>query len=733
MSKYTDDQIKDIDDKYLEMIEKIKPNMDINQLSLIHKAYQIALNTFDGIYLYSNNKPFLFLLIEVAKISVLEIGLSAPSIISIFLYNVDLEKDISINEIKETFGNNVSTIVSGFKKVSGLDTERLSYQSENFRKLFLSLIDDIRVVLIFIALKLYELRNEEDIDPINFKLSIYEVKHFYIPITHRLGLYIIKAELEEEVMIYENPKEFQLIKEYIKATKTKQEVLMKEFIAPIERELIAQGFDGYIKWRTKSIPSIYTKMREQNVEIENVFDIFAIRIIITNSSLKSEKEDCWRVYSIVTNLYEPDPKRLRDWITTPKASGYESLHTTVKANTGRWVEVQIRTARMDEVAEKGQAAHWQYKEKNQKQTSEEWLTQIRNILEHPEQIPALNTAKYANKHQSDKIFIFTPGGDLKQLPIGSTVLDFAYEVHTKVGETCSGAQVNGKNVPIRHILKNGDKVKINTNKNQTPKADWLNFVTSVKAKTRIKRYLKEEVLKEAELGRGILLRKFKNWKINHTDLIISSLIKEFKTTDSIELYHKIATEQIDIAEVKRFIFSQNEEDKAAKDDKPEDIQESKKAVQQTDNEDFLVIDNDLSNVNYNLAKCCKPIAGDDVFGFVTIGQGISIHRKNCPNAVRLREKYSYRLIHVKWKEAAAGLTSYLATLHISGKDSLGLVDEITTVISKDLKINMRNISFSEKDGNVDGKITVQISSEQHLDRLISRLEKIRGIKVQKIE
>lgn len=715
---------------YAKMIEEVASNMSEKQRDLIDQAYNLALKSYDGKRMYSG-KPYILHLIELAKIAVKEIGLSAPSVISALLHGIDYKTGYDINAIKEQFGQDVATIITGFNQVSNIRTERLSFQSDKFRKLFLSLVDDIRVVLIKIAHRLYDLRNQNDINPSDLRIFISEVKHLYMPITHRLGLYKIKAEFEEYVMLYENPEKFEEIKQYISTTKDKQEDLMKGFIAPIESELIAQKIDVSVKWRTKSIPSIYAKMQEQNVGIDRVFDIFAIRIIINNSSQKREKEDCWRTYSVVTDLYQPDPGRLRDWVTTPKASGYESLHTTVKHET-HWVEVQIRTSRMDEIAEKGQAAHWQYKEKTHHQVSEEWLNQIRSILENPQRTTAVNSAQYANKYQTDKIFIFTPQGDLKQLPKGSTVLDFAYEVHTKIGDTCSGARVNNKAVPIRHELKNGDKVEIITSKKQAPKADWLNFVTTDRARSKIKRFLKEEELKEAELGRGILHRKLKNWKINFNDQIINLLLREFKFENAIELYHKIATEEILLTDVKQLLLSHEEAEVEVKAERTEEISDSKKTSNTYDNEDFLVIDNDLKNINYKLAKCCSPIPGDDVLGFVTVGQGIAIHRKGCPNAVHMLEKYSYRLINVKWREAA-NTGSFQATLRITGKDSLGLMGEITNVVAQE-KMNMRSISFNTHDGFFDGKLVLQIAGNQHLEQIIPKILRLRGIeKVQRID
>ncbi|HOI33381.1 MAG TPA: TGS domain-containing protein, partial [Bacteroidales bacterium] len=508
---------------------------------------------------------------------------------------------------------------------------------------------------------------------------------------------------------------------------------MQQFIQPIQRELMVQGFDCNIKWRTKSISSIYAKMKAQNVEFEQVYDIFAIRII-TKSPIKKEKEDCWRIYSIVTDIYPPNPKRLRDWITTPKASGYESLHTTVQMTDGKWVEVQIRTERMDQIAEKGQAAHWQYKDSSGKMDTEEWLNQVRDILENPDQINFDYSYRNSNKYQSDKIFIFTPNGDLKQLPKGSTVLDFAYEVHTQVGSSCNGARVNNRIVPIRHELQNGDRVEVMTSKKQCPKTDWLNFVVTDRARSKIKRYLREEELKEAEIGKAMLFRKLKNWKIANFDEVVNKLVKQYKTASSIELYHGIATDTIDLIGLKKFLHEEITLPSKAINEPQENLpDENKKQETSRQKDDYLVIDETLSNVNYRLAKCCNPIPGDNVFGFVTIGGGITIHRLGCPNSRRLKENYPYRLMQVRWKESIDS-SGFQTALRISGKDTLGLVGEITKVISSDMKVNMRSISFDTRDGRFDGRLVLQIKDTDHLEQLIYRLGKISGIeRVQRVD
>jgi GTP diphosphokinase / guanosine-3',5'-bis(diphosphate) 3'-diphosphatase len=718
-----------ITDKHIALIERLSSGCTQEELKKINLAFEWASKTYNGQRLGSG-KPYILHLIELAHIAVDEIGLGTTSVIAAFLHGINLKSDFSLGMIEEKFGSGVRLIVDGFNRVSQMRTERLSFQSDSFRKLFLTLIDDIRVILLKIAHRLYDLRNPDDVASEKLKPFMQEVKHLYIPIAHRLGLYNIKAEFEEKVMMYENPEIFQGINEQIKATKKKQEVFIQDFLAPIERELLAQGLDCSVKWRTKSIPSIYAKMKAQNLDFDQVYDIFAVRII-TKSKPKKEKEDCWRVYSIVTDIYQPNPKRLRDWITTPKASGYESLHTTVKSMGDRWVEVQIRSERMDEIAERGQAAHWRYKGTDKKRDMEDWLNQVRDVLENPDQINFDQTNRNKPKPKNEKIFIFTPNGDLKQLPEGSTVLDFAYEVHTKVGETCSGAKVNNKNVPIRYQLQNGDKVEIITSKKQYPKQDWLGFVVTERARSKIKKFVREEDLRESEAGKELLVRKLKNWKIPYNDQGINYLVKTFKTDTAIELYHQLATEKIDLQDIKKCLLEFAELDKerqAARANKTEDKISFKMPGQgeEKSNDDFLIIDQSLKNVNFKLAKCCNPIPGDSVFGFVTIGSGITIHRVNCPNASRLVERYSYRVMKVRWRGESDNPV-FNAAIRVQGKDLLGLVGEITKVISNDLKVNMRSISFDTRDGMFNGSIQLQIKDVENLEQLMHKLLKVNGV------
>ena len=731
MASYTSLELLAIQRAYETMLADISPSVNAPEhLALIDKAYRYCLERYDGRYLLSG-KAYMLHLIDMARIAVVEVGLGYISVAAAFLHGIDYKMGVSIKELREEFGRTVAIVLEDFSEISKLDTEKVAFNSDNFQVMFLSLIDDMRAVLLKIVHRVYDVRNQNDVAPERLAKYFHEIKYIYIPIVHRLGLYKLKSELEEKLMLYENPAMFHEIEAKIEATHEARKKTADDFISRISESINAEldrtkkngklKYAYSVKWRLKSIPSIYAKMRAQNVPFEEVYDLLAARVII-RCALKDEQECCWSVYSAITNLYEPMPERLRDWITKPKASGYESLHTTVKYDDKMWFEVQIRTTRMDDIAETGQAAHYLYK--GEKETSEEWLLNVREVLENPGLVSFENS--YRKLYKSDKIFIFTPEGDLKQLPIGSTVLDFAYEVHTRVGETCNGARVNGKMVPIRHELTNGDKVEIITSKRQSPRADWLNVVVTEKAKNKIRRYLKEQELKESELGKGMLQRRLKNWKLPFSETMVEMLVKEFKLENSLQLYHQISTEKIDIADVKRFLTAKFGEN-AEKTEKtvPEHISSSKKD-NSAEPEECLSIGEDIDNVTYKLAKCCNPIPGDQVFGFVTSDGTISIHRTNCPNAKSMQQRYGYRIINVKW----CGMENEgsQATIRIYGRDVMGLLGKITKVISEDLQVNMKNIVFNtDKEGFFEGKIVLQIVDAEALEQLTTKIKAIEGI------
>lgn len=725
MKNYSEKEILEIERSYEELIQLVGETMTLEEVGFIGKAYDLCCSKYDGMRMRSG-RPMMLHILEVAKICYSEMGMHSKTIVCALLHNITKVSDVTFDEIKEQFGDRVALILNGLVKVMSLNMSQISTQSDTFRKLFLSMVDDIRVVMLIIAHCLSNCRHQGDIDASGGVEKFFEItKYLIIPIVHRLGLYNIKKEMEEAVMIHENPKEYKEINEKITMSHVVQEEKMANFLLPIRMGLSEEGIDYTIKWRTKSIPSIFAKMKAQNVPFEQVYDLFAVRIIINNSRIKDEKADCWKVYSIVTNLYQPNPQRLRDWITKPKASGYESLHTTVK-NGVDWVEVQIRTSRMDEIAEKGNASHWSYKSHNDKhQTADEWLNQIRSILEDTDQL-AFNPLddKRAAKGKSDKMYIITPQGEVKQLPVGSTILDFAFEVHTQVGCHCIGARVNGKMQPIRYVLSNGDRVEVQINKRQTPKADWLNYVNTEKSKSKIRRFLKDEEMKEAELGSSIFHRKLKNWKIVFNDKIFNELLKKYNCESGIEFYHNIATSQIDLAELKSFILAQTEEKEVHR------VEEEQRKDKPVENEnDAMSIGANINGFAFKMAKCCNPIPGDNVCGFVNVGGGITIHRVNCKNAIAMKKRYPYRLVDVKWQ----GDVPSRATIKVVAKDSFGILSDITEVM-KQMEINIIDASMGTRNGLYEGRFVVHVTSVNYLEQLIRKLRSLNNVtEVQRID
>jgi GTP pyrophosphokinase len=709
-----------IEDLFQSLIESCDPYCDKKELGQIRKAYEMALDGHGDARSASGEFNICHSIL-VAKVSSEEIGLGATSVIAALLHDVVNKTDITLTKIKEEFGDTVAILIEEYTKLSNLNTKRIDVNSEKFRNLFMTIVDDIRVILLKLAHRIHDMRTIHDLPESKQEIFIAETEHVYLPITHRLGLYKVKLELEERLMQYLYPEIFQEISNKITETKAKRKLFIDEFIDPISRELILQDFDCEIKGRPKSIHSVWEKMKKQNVEFEEVFDLFAIRIV-SNSKLKKEKTDCWKIYSIVTNIYTPNPKRLRDWISTPKASGYESLHTTVQGPNKKWVEVQIRSGRMDVVAEKGQAAHWRYKGFDSAKDSQLWLEQVRDILENPDQLKFDQQKEPIRSAKSEKIFVFTPDGDLKELPRGSSILDFAYEIHTRVGDQCNGAMVNNKIVPIRYELNNGDKVEIITSKNQSPKLDWLQFVKTTKAKNKIKRSIQEQKYREAQEGNEILRRKLKNWKIQFSDEAIDKLVKHYKFASALDLYSMIAFEKADMNEIRNILLEKDSTEKSK-----EEIQTPPtEKIKAPADDNFLLIDEKLDNVNYRLAKCCNPIPGDKVFGFVTIGKGITIHRKSCPNAKRMLEKYGYRQISVQWKDSENG-AAFQATIRITGEDKIGMLGEITNVISGDLRVNMQSVKVDSKKEAFKGYIKVIVKDSGHLDELVHKLLKIKGV------
>ncbi|MDX2431152.1 MAG: TGS domain-containing protein [Bacteroides sp.] len=616
-------------------------------------------------------------------------------------------------------------ILKYFLKLSDLDTTTNNSQAENMRNLILTMATDFRVILIKIAERLFLMRQLEGLEEKEQIALSSEAKFIYSPLAHRLGLYNVMSEMEDISMSVLEKEAYQELDAKLKASTEKRDRFIKEFIKPIDENLQKEKLKVEIKGRPKAISSIWRKMKQQKVDFEEVYDKFAIRIII-DTSQKREKADCWRVYSVITDHYQPNPERLRDWISAPKSNGYESLHTTVVVPGGDWVEIQIRTARMNEIAEKGLAAHWKYKGIKGQAGIDQWIERVREALDSSDS-DANNLIEDLKLSQfSKEIFVFTPNGDLKKFPENATVLDFAFDIHTDVGSTCVGARVNGKNVPIRYTLRNGDKVEILRSKNQKPKIDWQNVVVTSKAKGKIKLALKEEKHKEAENGKEILKRRFRNWKIDFDDTSVRKVIQHYKYRDAIDLYFDVATDKVDLLEIKELLSTVKKPVEQKNGKIEEEAVEKLVSHAKQETSDFLVIDDKLDNIDYKLGKCCNPIHGDAIFGFVTISAGITIHRKNCPNAQQLLSRYAYRVVKARWNQSERR-SSFPVTLQVTGIDDLGIVSNISDVISKDLQVNMRSISIDSKDGMFEGSITLFVKDTQHLEALIRKLKRVKGV------
>ena len=682
--------------------------------------------------------PMLDHAVGVAYIVATEVGLGRNSTVSAIIHDVirlaaksgDEERlEQLLDECKEMFGEEVVGIVSGLANISELKFNTHKEQASSFRDMIVAYSEDPRVILIKLADRLEVMRSITIFPEAKRKKKSWESMNLYAQIAHKLGLYNIKSELEDLALSQLEPDGYKHIVDKLAESEQERLAFIERFLEPIRKALDNAGIKYHIKSRTKSVYSIWNKMRKQQVPFEGVYDIFALRIII-DCEKAQEKAQCWIVYSIVSDFYTPNTDRMRDWITIPKSNGYESLHTTVSAGEGKWVEIQIRTERMDDVAELGIAAHWRYKGVNQgAQTSEQWLQRLRELMDETKEDIA---ERFDAKPASGEIFIFTPNGDIRKLPEGATVLDFAFDIHTNLGSTCSGGRVNGKAVPIREQLKNGDIVEIMSQKNQQPKADWLNFVVTTKARQRIKAFIREEQAKNAKLGREELERKLKNWKLTakSIDEVVAYLCKYYKQRTGTALYELIATQKIDLSVVKdvinRWLSGEADEERRAAEAAAERARrESQQPTKQTSN-DALIIDESINNIVYKLAKCCNPIKGDDIFGFVTINAGITIHRCDCPNAKHIRKNYPYRIMEAKWREQAQG--SFRVTIAITINDSAGVVNQITEVVSRDLKLNIRTINLSSRgDGTGVGTISIEVPSTSVVDMLLHAIMRIKGV------
>lgn len=713
---------KEILKRYRNLLKSCRKVLDKGDKRLIRLAFDTALDAHKEMRRKSG-EPYIYHPIAVAQIVTEEIGLGPTSVVAALLHDVVEDTDMTIEDIEGLFGKKVGVIIDGLTKISGVFDHSTSLQAENFRKMLLTLSDDVRVILIKLADRLHNMRTLDSMLREKQLKIASETAYLYAPLAHRLGLYAIKTELDDLAMKYMEPDVYRTIAYKLQQTKRERNKFINEFIEPISRELEKQGLKFEIKGRPKSIHSIWNKMKKQTVSFEEIYDLFAIRIII-ESPTEIEKSDCWKVYSIVTDFYLPNPDRLRDWISTPKANGYESLHTTVMGPKGTWVEVQIRTQRMNEIAEKGYAAHWKYKEASIENALDEWIHKIREILENPESNALDFIDDFKLNLFSEEIFVFTPKGELRTLPVKSTTLDFAFDIHSDIGYKCIGAKVNHKLVPLSYQLNSGDQVEIITSSKQTPKDDWLNFVTTAKAKSRIKVALKEEKRKIAEEGKEILERKFRSQKININTANLNELQAFFRVPSSQDLYYKIAKGTIDLKDLKEFHNEKNNI-KAKIPSKPEQNSLEEMVRNARGSSEMLIIGENMDKMDYKLSPCCNPIPGDDVFGFITISDGIKIHRTNCPNAMQLMSNFAYRIVKAKWtsqKEIA-----FLAGIRMTGIDEVGVVNNITKVISNQLKVNMRSISIDSNDGVFEGTIMLFVHNTDHLTTLMQQLGKVNGI------
>ena len=711
--------------RYGVLLRTIRKYREIQNPVLLKKAFMLMLESLGdkkdltGSYVAESA-------MKIGAIALGEIGLGVTSITGIFLQHAFQAKAVSMEDIEKQWDNQVAGIVRGLNSIQRLGEQEISPQAENFRNLLLNLAGDVRVILIRLAERLFLMRNMKILPQDRQIVLAAEASYLYAPLAHRLGLYLIKSEMEDLSLKYTNRETYDMIAQKLAETMRNRRQFIHDFIRPIEESLKKQHFDFEIRGRPKSIFSIWNKMQKKNTDFEDIYDLFAIRIIL-NSENKNEKADCWQVYSTVTDIYQPNPLRLRDWISVPKTNGYESLHTTVVAPGGRWVEVQIRTRRMNEIAEKGLAAHWKYKGVEGEKGLDDWLSKVREVLEAPEPDAREFLDDFKLSLYSKEIFVFTPKGDLRKFPAGATVLDFAYDIHTQLGSTCTGARVNGKNVPIRHVLQNGDRVEILTSKNQSPKIDWLGFVVTSKAKTKIRFKLNEERVKIAENGKEILQRRLKNWKIPFSDDKVRTLMKHYKLRNAQDLYYLISTDKIDLTELKEFLTKPDQEEfqeeKPAIEAEMVPLQEFEKSLKA---DDYLIIDDKVANIEYKLAKCCNPIFGDEIFGFVTVGEGIKIHRLNCPNAAQLISRYGYRVVKARWK-ATGKETLFPVEIAMEGDHDPTILNNISNILSKDLKINLQSIAMDNANGMFTSRLKITVKDTRHLDALISRLSAIQGV------
>ncbi|MEE0670327.1 RelA/SpoT family protein [Prevotella sp.] len=670
---------------------------------------------------------------QTAELELEEIGMKRECVLAIMLYNSIISGNLSLERTEQLFGKSVAQIIHGLVRIHELYTKTPVIESENFRNLLLSFAEDMRVILIMITDRVNLMRQIRDTDNTEAKLRVAEeASYLYAPLAHKLGLYKLKSELEDLSLKYLEHDAYYMIKDKLNATKRSRDAYIEKFITPIDEKLKQMGIKCHIKGRTKSIHSIWQKMKKQQCGFEGIYDLFAIRIII-DSPYDQEKMLCWQTYSLITDMYQPNPKRLRDWLSVPKSNGYESLHITVLGPEQKWVEVQIRTERMDEIAERGLAAHWRYKGIKGESGLDEWLNNIRTALENSDDMQLMDQFKM--DLYEDEVFVFTPKGDLLKFPKGATILDFAYHIHSGVGNKCVGGKINGRNVPIREPLRSGDTVEILTQNNQSPKRDWLNIVQTSRGKAKVRQALKETQVKDGLFAKEILERRFKNRKVDVEESIMSHLIKRMGFKETSDFYKQIVDNKLDANDVvDRYIEERDRELNQKMAGVVRSAEEfsfdaqSGQAVSYNNigNDDELVIDQNLKGVDYSLAQCCHPIYGDPIFGFVTVSGGIKIHCQNCPNAPELRKRFGYRIVKARW--SGKGQSQYNITLRIVGNDDLGIVNNITSIISKEEKIVMKSINIDSHDGLFSGNLNVLVDDTSKLESLLKKLRTVKGVK-----
>lgn len=712
---------------YKELLKISYRTLSKKDKELIRKAFDVAVDAHKD-QRRKSGQAYIFHPIAVAKIVAAEIGLDATSIAAALLHDVVEDTEYTLNDLEQMFGESVARIVDGLTKISNLKKEMdISLQAENFRKMLLTLHDDVRVIIIKIADRLHNMQTLEHMKPDKQVKIASETLYIYAPLAHRIGLYNIKTELEDLGLKYTEPEVYNDILTKMKESKEQQDAYIEEISSILKKSLDKEGLAYEIKGRPKSIFSIRRKMVKQGVSFDEVYDKFAVRIIY-ESDLKNEKFIAWKIYSIVTDHFRPNPTRLRDWISSPKSTGYEALHITVMGPKGRWVEVQIRSQRMNEVAEKGYAAHYKYKEgKSGEDSLDDWINKLQEALENPETNAVDFVEQFKLNLYSKEIFVFTPLGDLKSLPKGATPLDFAFSIHTEVGMHTRGAKVNGKLVPLNHELQSGDQVEILTSESAKPNVNWLDYATTARARSKIKSSLKDEKKEVAEDGKEILRRKLKQLKITLNEKSINEMVTYFKLRTSLDLFYRVGVGSIDNKMLKDFAAQRSNalmtfiKSKIRKPSATPDIDKD----EITSKYDMLVFGKDEQKLNYKLSNCCNPIPGDNVFGFLTINEGIKVHKKNCPNALSLQSNYAYRIMAAKWIDSSQ--EEFTAIIKMTGIDNLGLVNDITKVISENMHVNMKSVSFDTDGGTFSGTIRVIVKNNNEVTKLMDRLKKINGI------